>query len=98
MATVALNGLDDPYRWLFESQRLNPRYDQSEEDKKGGHGFELDPAVFHLVLLCTVTVCIVSVKQVNVAQKLIFLTKVSLVFLVTCIYIKYKGKELHRKR
>jgi len=68
------------------NQRLYPmydlaKYDQSEEDKKGGHGFELDPAVFHLVLLCTVTVCIVS-----------------LVFLVTCIYIKYKGKELHRKR
>ena len=98
MATFAFDGPDDPYWCLFESQRLNPRYDQSEEDKKGGHGFELDPAVFHLVLLCTVTVCIVSIKQVNVAQKLIFLTKVSLVFLVTCIYIKYKGKELHRKR
>ena len=92
------DGPDDPYWWYFESRRLNPRYDQSEEDKKGGHGFELDPAVFHLVLLCTVTVCIVSVKQAKVAQKLIFLTKVSLVFLVTCIYIKYKGKELHRKR
>ena len=54
------DGPDDPYRWLFESQMSNPRYDQSEEDKKGGHGF--DPAVFHLVLLYTVIVCIVSVK------------------------------------
>ena len=72
---------------------MNPRYDQSEEDKKGGHGFELDPAVFHLVLLCTVTVCIVSVKQVNVAQKLIFLTKVSLVFLVRASTSSTKGRS-----
>ena len=62
MALFAFDGPDDTYWWYFESRRLNPRYDQSEEDKKGGHGFELDPAVFHLVLLCTVTVCIVSVK------------------------------------
>jgi bone morphogenetic protein receptor type-1B len=59
-------------------------YDLSRHTAEGGEeaaGAALDPAVFHLLLLCTVTVCIVS-----------------LVFLVTCIYIKYKGKEMDRKR
>jgi hypothetical protein len=41
----------------------------------------INPAVFHLVLLCTVTVCVVS-----------------LVFFVTCLYLKYQRKELVRRR
>ena len=56
------------------------KYDYDSEEE-GGSGLGMDPAIFHLVLLCTVTICVVS-----------------LVFLVTCIYIKYKGKEMDRKR
>jgi len=41
----------------------------------------VNPAVFHLVLLCTVTVCVVS-----------------LVFFVTCLYLKYQRKEVVRRR
>ena len=67
------------------NRRLYPMYQltryQSEGDVAEGEGWSVDPAVFHLVLLCTVTVCVVS-----------------LVFLVTCIYIKYKGKELDKRR
>ena len=69
---------------------LYPMYDLTKyraegevvEEDGGKTGLAaLDPAVFHLVLLCSVTVCIVS-----------------LVFLVTCIYLKYKTKELDKQK
>ena len=117
----------------FTSQCRYLRYDQSGDENDNGNSFELDPAVFHLVLLCTVTICIVSIviMVIMIIMKMIMimitsegfsycsplycdymqqllhndnmnewsiLIKVSLVFLVTCIYIKYKGKELNRKR
>ena len=67
------------------NRRLCPMYNLAKYDydseEEGGSGLGMDPAIFHLVLLCTVTICVVS-----------------LVFLVTCIYIKYKGKEMDRKR
>ena len=49
--------------------------DIEDDDDDSNDIWELDPAVFHLVLLCTVTVCVVS-----------------LVFLVTWIYLKYKTR------
>jgi len=70
----------------FCNKRLYPMYDLSkyiDEDDSSDEsvGFVIDPAIFHLVLLCSVTVCIVS-----------------LVFLVTCIYLKYKSKELDKQK
>ena len=49
--------------------------DIEDDDDDSDDIWELDPAIFHLVLLCTVTVCVVS-----------------LVFLVTWIYLKYKTR------
>ena len=58
------------------------KYDDEETGNDAAFaGFDMDPAVFHLVLLCTVTICVVS-----------------LVFLVTCIYLKYKSKELDKQK
>jgi len=54
--------------------------DYEEYEDTGGTG-GINPAVFHLVLLCTVTVCVVS-----------------LVFFVTCLYLKYKRREIDRQR
>ena len=70
----------------FCNRILFPMYDLSkyvdeEETEVGDGGLHIDPAVFHLVLLCTVTICVVS-----------------LVFLVTCIYLKYKSKEMDRRQ
>lgn len=70
----------------FCNKRLYPMYDLSkytdgDDSSDESVGFVIDPAIFHLVLLCSVTVCIVS-----------------LVFLVTCIYLKYKSKELDKQK
>jgi len=67
------------------NKQLYPMYDLEKykddyEDDDSGPSL-VDPAIFHLVLLCSVTVCVVS-----------------LVFLVTCIYLKYKRRELDRQR
>lgn len=62
---------------MYES----PPPDYPDYGGDGGGGGGLSPAVFHLVLLCTVTVCVVS-----------------LVFFVTCLYLKYKRRELDRQR
>lgn len=69
-------------RILFPMYDLSKYTDDEETDVgEGLGGLHIDPAVFHLVLLCTVTVCIVS-----------------LVFLVTCIYLKYKGREMDKQQ
>ena len=72
----------------FCNRQLFPMYEKSNDgglsDINGGHSgvpAGINPAVFHLVLLCTVTVCIVS-----------------LVFFVTCLYLKYKRREVDRQR
>ena len=57
------------------------RYDEDYLEEDATAGFTMDPAIFHLVLLCSVTVCVVS-----------------LVFLVTCIYLKYKSKEMDKQK
>ena len=63
-------------RILFPMYDLSKYKDDIEDDDDDSDDiWELDPAVFHLVLLCTVTVCVVS-----------------LVFLVTWIYLKYKTR------
>lgn len=68
----------------FCNRQLYPMYerkdDYEEYEDTGGTG-GINPAVFHLVLLCTVTVCVVS-----------------LVFFVTCLYLKYKRREIDRQR
>ena len=73
----------------FCNRLLFPMYEKTESEEggllnNGGHSgvpAGINPAVFHLVLLCTVTVCIVS-----------------LVFFVTCMYLKYKRREVDRQR
>ena len=55
--------------------------DIDNDSDEGDDIWELDPAIFHLVLLCTVTVCVVS-----------------LVFLVTWIYLKYKTREMNKQQ
>ena len=69
----------------FCNRILYPMYDLTKYEEEAvtgeaGASIALDPAIFHLVLLCSLTVCLVS-----------------LVFLVTCIYLKYKGKVVIRK-
>ena len=69
----------------FCNRILYPMYDLAKYEEEAVTGeaeasIALDPAIFHLVLLCSLTVCLVS-----------------LVFLVTCIYLKYKGKVVRRK-
>ena len=56
------------------------KYEEEAVTGEAEASIALDPAIFHLVLLCSLTVCLVS-----------------LVFLVTCIYLKYKGKVVIRK-
>ena len=56
------------------------KYEEEAVTGEAGASIAVDPAIFHLVLLCSLTVCLVS-----------------LVFLVTCIYLKYKGKVVIRK-
>ena len=67
-------------RILFPMYDLS-KYDYEEESEDTFGGFDIDPTIFHLVLLCTVTICVVS-----------------LVFLVTWIYLKYKTKELDKQK
>ena len=70
-------------RALYPMYERRPE-DGDEEEGSGDGDWSLaaiNPAVFHLVLLCTVTVCVVS-----------------LVFFVTCLYLKYQRKELIRRR
>jgi len=69
-------------RILFPMYDLSKYKDDIEDDDDDSDDiWELDPAVFHLVLLCTVTVCVVS-----------------LVFLVTWIYLKYKTREMNKQQ
>ena len=62
---------------MYEVTRYEEEFSHTEPDT----GLNVDPAIFHLVLLCSVTVSVVS-----------------LVFLVTCIYLKYKSKELDKQK
>jgi bone morphogenetic protein receptor type-1B len=71
-------------RALYPMYERRPEAADGTKDDSDGGDWSLatvNPAVFHLVLLCTVTVCVVS-----------------LVFFVTCLYLKYQRKELVRRR
>ena len=51
----------------FCNKQLYPMYETGDdyEDYDSGGSGGLNPAIFHLVLLCTVTVCVVSLGMTS---------------------------------